>query len=298
MRAAARSPPPSRARSTRAAASAGPRAGASWRRRPSCASCASSAPRWSARGRSRASRCWRAPSRARSSTAAISCGAGRSPRIATTASTRWAGWPASSPSTARRTTCSASCARSDRSPRRTATARRSRCSPARSASSRTPRATRDSAIAHFERAVDLHQELELPHDRAELLVSAAAAARAAGRDDQAREWLGRGERQGPPARRPSAAGDGRAGARRARRRRIGRVGVRRPDAPPAADHPPRRRGAHEPRDRGRALPLRAHGRHARPPLADRARLPIPHRRGPQGLGARAARAALTRPFRP
>ena len=47
----------------------------------------------------------------------------------------------------------------------------------------------DSAIAHFERAIDLHQELELPHDRAELLVSAAAAARAAGRDDRAREWL-------------------------------------------------------------------------------------------------------------
>ncbi len=45
------------------------------------------------------------------------------------------------------------------------------------------------ALAHFERAIDLHQELELPHDRAELLVSAANAARAAGRDDQAREWL-------------------------------------------------------------------------------------------------------------
>jgi DNA-binding CsgD family transcriptional regulator len=47
----------------------------------------------------------------------------------------------------------------------------------------------DSAILHFERAIDLHQELELPHDRAELLVSAAAAARVAGRDDRAREWL-------------------------------------------------------------------------------------------------------------
>ena len=47
----------------------------------------------------------------------------------------------------------------------------------------------ESAIAHFERAIDLHQELELPHDRAELLVSAAAVARAAGRDDRAREWL-------------------------------------------------------------------------------------------------------------
>jgi len=47
----------------------------------------------------------------------------------------------------------------------------------------------ESAIAHFERAIVLHQELKLPHDRAELLVSAAAVARAAGRDDRAREWL-------------------------------------------------------------------------------------------------------------
>jgi DNA-binding CsgD family transcriptional regulator len=47
----------------------------------------------------------------------------------------------------------------------------------------------EGAVTHFAQAIDLHQELELPHDRAELLVSAAAAARAAGRDDQAREWL-------------------------------------------------------------------------------------------------------------
>jgi DNA-binding CsgD family transcriptional regulator len=47
----------------------------------------------------------------------------------------------------------------------------------------------EAAVEHFRRALDLHQEIELPHDRAELLVSAAAAARAAGRDEQAREWL-------------------------------------------------------------------------------------------------------------
>ena len=46
------------------------------------------------------------------------------------------------------------------------------------------------AVEHFQRAIDLHAEIELPHDRAELLVSAAAAAHAAGRDDQARAWLG------------------------------------------------------------------------------------------------------------
>ena len=31
------------------------------------------------------------------------------------------------------------------------------------------------AVEHFRRALDLHREIELPHDRAELLVSAAAA---------------------------------------------------------------------------------------------------------------------------
>ncbi len=45
------------------------------------------------------------------------------------------------------------------------------------------------AVEHFRQALTLHREIELPHDRAELLVSAAAAARAAGLDDQAREWL-------------------------------------------------------------------------------------------------------------
>jgi DNA-binding CsgD family transcriptional regulator/type II secretory pathway predicted ATPase ExeA len=46
-----------------------------------------------------------------------------------------------------------------------------------------------AAVEHFRRAVDLHRELELPHDRGELLVSAAAAARDAGLEEQAREWL-------------------------------------------------------------------------------------------------------------
>ena len=47
-----------------------------------------------------------------------------------------------------------------------------------------------AAVEHFRHALDLHQDIELPHDRAELLVSAAAAARQAGLDDLAREWLG------------------------------------------------------------------------------------------------------------
>jgi DNA-binding NarL/FixJ family response regulator len=46
-----------------------------------------------------------------------------------------------------------------------------------------------AAVEHFQRAIELHREIELPHDRAELLVSAAAAASDAGLGDQAREWL-------------------------------------------------------------------------------------------------------------
>ena len=46
-----------------------------------------------------------------------------------------------------------------------------------------------AAVEHFRRALDLHRDIELPHDRAELLVSAARAARAAGLGEQAREWL-------------------------------------------------------------------------------------------------------------
>ena len=46
-----------------------------------------------------------------------------------------------------------------------------------------------AAVEHFRRAVDLHRDIELPHDRAELLVSAAVAARACGQDDIARSWL-------------------------------------------------------------------------------------------------------------
>jgi DNA-binding CsgD family transcriptional regulator len=46
-----------------------------------------------------------------------------------------------------------------------------------------------AAVEHFRHAIELHREIELPHDRAELLVSAAAAARAAGRHELAREWL-------------------------------------------------------------------------------------------------------------
>ncbi|MDX6630450.1 MAG: hypothetical protein QOH00_2696 [Gaiellales bacterium] len=46
-----------------------------------------------------------------------------------------------------------------------------------------------AAVEHFRRAIELHREIELPHDRAELLVSAAAAATDADLDDQAREWL-------------------------------------------------------------------------------------------------------------
>ena len=179
--------------------------------------------------------------------------------------------------------------------RRTATARRSRCSPARSASSRAPRATPDAAVEHFQRAIELHREIELPHDRAELLVSAAAAARDAGLDEQAREWLADARLQARRlGARPLQAAAERALAELGGARREPR-GRSRPHAAAAAGDPARRRGPHEPRDRDRAVPLGAHGRHARPPLADRARLPVAHGRRAQGRRARPARARLRRP---
>ena len=183
-----------------------------------------------------------------------------------------------------------SCARSRRSPPGTATARRSRCSP-RALGELAPCRGRPArgGRALPARASTCTGTIELPHDRAELLVSAAAAARDAGRDDQAREWLGdaRAQRRGASARgrcwrQPSARWRSSAPADRRR-------GGRRPHAAAAAGHPARRRGTDEPRDRDRAVPLGAHGRHARPPLADRARLPLAPRRGAQGRRARPAR---------
>jgi len=49
--------------------------------------------------------------------------------------------------------------------------------------------TPGDAVAHFRRAADLFRDVELPHDRAEMLVSAAGAAIAAGDAEQARDWL-------------------------------------------------------------------------------------------------------------
>lgn len=47
----------------------------------------------------------------------------------------------------------------------------------------------EEAAAHFQRAIDLFRDVELPHDRAELLVTAAQAALEAGQEQLARTWL-------------------------------------------------------------------------------------------------------------
>ena len=117
-------------------------------------------------------------------------------------------------------------------------------------------------------------------------MSAAAAARAAGRDDQAREWLAeasaKARRLGA---RPLLATAEQALAR-ARRRRIGRGGGRRPDTAAAADHPPRGRGPHESRDRAELyLSVRTvdmHVRHSLIALGCRSR--IDAARKASGLG--------------
>ena len=147
-----------------------------------------------------------------------------------------------------------------------------------------------AAVEHFRRAIDLHRRSSCrttarscssapPRPRAR---RAATTRRASGSPTPP---------PGAPPRRPAAAGGGRAPARRARLRRLdarraqaSRRGSSRSSA--------RRRGPHEPRDRHRAVPLGAHRRHARPPLADRARLPLAPRRRAQGRRARAARARV------
>jgi tetratricopeptide (TPR) repeat protein len=131
----------------------------------------------------------------------------------------------------------------------------------------------DAAVEHFRHALDLHQAIELPHDRAELLVSAAAAARDAGRDDQAREWLT----------------DARVAARRlgarpllaTAERALAELGADGSNGGSSAGLTPRQL---------QVIRRVAEGRTNREIVAER--LPIPYRRRAQGRGARPARAAL------
>ena len=150
------------------------------------------------------------------------------------------------------------------------------------------------------RALDLHATLDIPFERAQIRVRAGVADAAPGQRERALERLVEAHRIAR-----------RLGARAARRGGGGRgraASASRSSAGSAAAPPPRptsaglsRRelevvrllavGRHEPRDRARALPQPAHGRHARAQHPRQARLPLPH--GGRGAGAR-ARAARRR----
>ena len=99
-----------------------------------------------------------------------------------------------------------------------------------------------------------------------------------------------------PARRPGGGGD-------RGPRRVGRAAARRAPPPTARERavparaggrPPGRRRPDQQRDRGRALPQPAHGRHARAQHPRQARLPLPRRGQHQGRRGRAAGLARGR----
>ena len=155
-----------------------------------------------------------------------------------------------------------------------------------------------TAAVQLGRAVELHRELDLPFERAQIELRAGAALAAAGEREAALERLGDAYRARPPARRAAARGRGggrgegagrvRHGtARRARRRR--RRG-RRPLAPGARGAAPRGGRRHQPPDRAGAVPQPANGGHARPQHPAQAGRPVAHggrrpgaRAGPRGL---------------
>ena len=140
--------------------------------------------------------------------------------------------------------------------------------------------------------------------RAHTQIRAAAAFAAAGARQQAVERLTDAYRtarklgaQPLAARRGATA----RGARRARRPAAGAPCRRdleraRPHAPRARGAALRGRRANQPRDRGRALPQQAHGRHARPQHPHEVELQLPHRGDAPRLGTRTRR--LTRRHRP
>ena len=170
------------------------------------------------------------PRPARASTAASCSSAGSAARTTTTPSGACAGRRASSPATA-------GSARRARAPRRCRASRpgraiptRSRRSRTRSARRRSRRATPDTAAQQLGRAAELHESLDIPFERAQILLRAGVALAAAGQREAAIERLAEAHRT---ARRLGAAPLAAAGGRRGRAaRRVGRgaarAGARRP----------------------------------------------------------------------
>ena len=144
----------------------------------------------------------------------------------------------------------------------------------------------DTAAEQLSRAVELHRELDMPFERAQIELRAGVALAAAGERELALERLVRrlphapassARGRWPPRRRarsPRSASRScvRLGsARRRRRRRRRAVAARARGRPPARGRP------HEPRDRAGPVPQPAHGRHARAQHPAQARLPLARR---------------------
>ena len=155
------------------------------------------------------------------------------------------------------------------------------------------------AAEQLGRAVELHRELRIPAERAQILHRAGVALAAAGQRELAIERQAEAYRLARQlAARPLA---GRAAAAiealgESAEQRLGRAAA-------DGESPLTRREQevvrlvagrpHEPRDRRRALPQPAHRRHARPQHPRQARLPLPGRGQHQGRRGRPAR--LTSP---
>ena len=144
----------------------------------------------------------------------------------------------------------------------------------------------ETAAEQLGRALELQATLDIPFERAQIQLRAGVVLAAAGERELALERLAeRLPDRAPPGRPPAGhagrRGDGAprrvgrapAGAPRGRRARR-----RRAVAPRARGHAPARGRAHQPRDRPRALPQPAHGRHAHAQHLRQARLPLARRR--------------------
>ncbi len=149
----------------------------------------------------------------------------------------------------------------------------------------------DAAAEQLRRSMDLHRDLDIPYERAEIGLRAGIAVAATGDRDGALELLGATYRTARKlGARPLATG-GRGGAvarRVARPARGGRRRGRRPLPARARDRPARGRRPQQPGDRARALPQPPHGGLASAQPAAQARLPHAGRRSAPRARARPA----------
>ena len=146
----------------------------------------------------------RASSTPRATTAASCSSAGSAARITTTPSGDFAGPRASSPATATSTGRGPAPRHCRASPPRPDIRTPSPRSPTRSARQRSPKVSPTAAAEQLTRAAELHEDLEIPFERAQILLRAGVALAAAGEREAALERFVAGSRRGPPPRSDAA----------------------------------------------------------------------------------------------